>query len=174
MVLAKQGVFGAELETRCERLERFVRSYVEGAPTVLEGLTRAAESAGVSEEISGVVAAARAYFRAEADFIPDHNGVAGLVDDAYLALRLIERTLSFLGEPVIGLTSANDTIAGMIGVSLLKQLDESIAGVLRVADIEQMRVRLLEAGAAREIARTVAGVVEGAGLSRSLDGTEPG
>lgn len=147
MVLMERGCLGADLDERSERLCGFVRRYIESTPEVLAGIERAAEERGVLGDVSGVVAAAKAYFTATADFIPDGNGVAGLVDDAYMALSLVERFSAEVrrvdavgggdgrGLFELPLGSANAAIRAMIGEPVATQLDGAVSAVLSMADV---------------------------------------
>lgn len=159
MTLARQGASGVELESRAEGVCAFVRRYVEAAPDVLEDIERSAGEAGVGDEVAGVIAAAKAYFEEAGDFIPDHTGIAGLVDDAYLALRLVERFSSEVrrlshgvggaeGEGLLSLplAAANSAVRAMIGEPLAGQLDSAVEGVLSMAGVRDSAGRLAERG----------------------------
>ncbi|MEO0513104.1 MAG: YkvA family protein [Planctomycetota bacterium] len=156
MVLIERGVAGDELDERVERACGFVRRYVEAVPDVLDRVRAAADEQGAGAEVAGVVAAAKAYFDAPIDVIPDHNGVAGLVDDAYLALSLVDRFVGLLSgsaedntrapEPAGALTAANVAIRAMIGDPLAGQLDAAVEGVLAMAEVRSAAATLAARG----------------------------
>jgi uncharacterized membrane protein YkvA (DUF1232 family) len=123
----------------------FVEEYVRHAPAVLQALAAAAQQAGVHAEIAPVLTAAEEYFHAPLDVIPDHMGLLGLMDDAYLAHCLVQGASQRYGQrtgtPLVPLPSdmsqANHVIRGLIGEPLASQLDMGVAATLGMPAIQQ-------------------------------------
>ena len=75
-------------------LDAAVRGYVqdlEKVPDLLDEVWSAAQAAQIEAQVRPILEFAEAYFLEEADVIPDHLGLVGLRDDAYLVLTLLQR-----------------------------------------------------------------------------------
>ena len=68
----------------------FFVEYIKSALTEMEHIESAATKAGTLRDVQPVLDAAEKYFLASDDVIPDHLGLIGLLDDAYLTHRLME------------------------------------------------------------------------------------
>lgn len=127
----------------------FVEEYVRHAPVLLELLASAAQRTGTSQEIAPVLDAAEQYFLAPLEVIPDHLGLMGLMDDAYLTHCLVqlasERYRQRTGVPLLPLpsdfTRANQMIRMLIGEPQASQLDLGVAGTLAMPAIQQALAR---------------------------------
>lgn len=133
-------------------LTRFVAAYVEQVPDVLEAANQVAREAGIEAQIKPVLKVAEQFFLQPPAMMDGHDGLDGLLDEAYLAHRLVEevndRYITHLGQPLIPLdtTVANLIAHQLIGEPFANQLDEAVHhavdGMLDEASFSQGSVRL--------------------------------
>ncbi|MBS7662783.1 hypothetical protein I0D00_12640 [Pseudomonas lalucatii] len=113
-------------------LTRFVTAYIEQVPDVLDAAQQVAREAGIEEGIKPVLKVAEQFFLQPPALMEGHEGLDGLLDEAYLAHRLVEevndRYSSHLGRPLIPLdtTVANLIAHQLIGEPFANQLDEAV------------------------------------------------
>lgn len=113
-------------------LERFVAAYVEQVPEVLEAAQAVAREAGIEAQIKPVLQVAEQFFLQPPALMAGHEGLGGLLDEAYLAHRLVEevndRYITHLGRPLIPLdtTVANLIAHQLVGEPFANQLDEAV------------------------------------------------
>lgn len=113
-------------------LLRFVVAYIEQVPEVLEAANQVAREAGIEAQIKPVLKVAEQFFLQPPALMAGHNGLEGLLDEAYLAHRLVEevndRYIKHLGQPLIPLdtTVANLIAHQLIGEPFANQLDEAV------------------------------------------------
>jgi hypothetical protein len=132
-------------------LTRFVSAYIEQVPDVLEAANQVAREAGIEAQIKPVLKVAEQFFLQPPALISGHDGLDGLLDEAYLAHRLVEevndRYITHLGQPLIPLntTVANLIAHQLIGEPFANQLDEAVHhavdGMLDEASFDQASVR---------------------------------
>jgi hypothetical protein len=132
-------------------LTRFVSAYIEQVPDVLEAANQVAREAGIEAQIKPVLKIAEQFFLQPPALITGHHGLDGLLDEAYLAHRLVEevndRYIAHLGQPLIPLdtTVANLIAHQLIGEPFANQLDEAVHhavdGMLGEASFDQASVR---------------------------------
>jgi uncharacterized membrane protein YkvA (DUF1232 family) len=142
LIQANGGLATAE---QVQQMVRFVEEYVKHAPALLLALAEAAQRAGVGGEMAPILDGAEQYFLAPLDLIPDHLGLVGLMDDAYLAHRLVEGASESYGQrtgkPLLLLPTdsptANQLIRSLIGEPLASQLDMAVAASLALPTIQQ-------------------------------------
>ncbi|MGE3107158.1 MAG: hypothetical protein AB7G11_07025 [Phycisphaerales bacterium] len=139
---------GTQIETKTELAVAFIRQYVQATPLLLEAIESAAEAANVKHDLLPVLTAAEDYFLQSVDFIPDHLGLAGVIDDAYLAQSLLQ-VLSdshkgCCGEALIpfDLAPANALIRRMIGEPTATSLDAAVQEALGLPDVQTARESL--------------------------------
>ncbi len=139
-----------DIESKTDFAMSFIFSYVQGAPALLASLFRAGRDAGVHDDLIPVFLAAEDYFLQSADVLPDHLGLAGLADDAYLAQSLLWR-LSFehfrlTFSPLIPyeLSPANALMRTMIGEPAATTLDAGIDAAMGVRDVQIAREHLAQ------------------------------
>ncbi len=144
---AEQGHLARLLNTQLERLHpairlpegnsravlaRFVSAYIEQVPDVLEAAASVAREAGIEAQIKPVLKVAEQFFLQPPALMQGHEGLDGLLDEAYLAHRLVEeindRYITHLGQPLIPLdtTVANLIAHQLIGEPFANQLDEAV------------------------------------------------
>ena len=163
---AASGLLRQQLEAQLERLHpaiqlpdvdaltvmaRFVAAYIDQVPEMLEAAASVAEEAGIREQILPVLKVAETFFIQPPALLEGHQGLNTLLDEAYLAHRLVEevndRYISHLGQVLIPLdtTMANLIAHQLIGEPFANQLDEAVhhalAGMLDDASFDQPSVQ---------------------------------
>lgn len=158
--------------------------YIYAVPGLLEGLYRSALEQNELARVEPLLDQIVQYFFLVDDLVPDHLGVFGLLDDAYVALRCIEKlnewTLSF-GNPAlldVDLAGINEIAASVLGAEITSQLDASIDWQITKASMKSWFGRnqgkaLLGGAAALVAVNAVAGASNsGGGYSSSWDAIE--
>jgi len=113
-------------------LARFVAAYVEQVPDVLDAAHAVAREAGIEARVKPVLKLAEQFFLSPPSILEGHQGLDALLDEAYLAHRLVEevndRYIAHLGQPLIPLdtTVANVIAHQLIGEPFANQLDEAV------------------------------------------------
>jgi hypothetical protein len=116
-------------------LAEWLTSYIRSAPDLFDEIRQAARAAGISTAVDPLLKEAERYFFISNDVLPDHLGLLGLVDDAYLGLRLVqlasEHAAESTGRPLIGidLRFPNSVVRSMLGEAAAVKLDAEIAPV---------------------------------------------
>ncbi|MEO1512960.1 MAG: YkvA family protein, partial [Planctomycetota bacterium] len=134
---------------------------VASLPEMVEAAVGAAERAGVVDQIRPLLTAALQYVDEEVDFIPDHLGVVGLLDDAYvvrgLLIEMSHRHRALTGESLVDHNRAaqDQRIRRLIGEPTATRLDIAIVAFARSHNI-------------RETVETVVRKVGGAGMAMQL------
>lgn len=130
----------------------FVREYVEHVPYyVLQGMG-AARRAGLGVEMEEMVSALESYWFESDDFIPDHLGMMGLMDDAYASLVLLQAISDYcratLGQPLLeqNLTQANRAIREMIGEPAASNLDQRVGITIGQGMMQRMFLQFAASG----------------------------
>lgn len=119
-------------EGSLQLLVRFVSAYIEQVPEVLDAASNVAREAGIEAQIKPVLKVAEQFFLQPPDLMEGHEGLDGLLDEAYLAHRLVEevndRYITHLGQPLIPLdtTVANLIAHQLIGEPFANELDEAV------------------------------------------------
>ena len=118
----------------------FIRNYVQRVPQLLDQTRAAAEQAGWGEAIAPLLNAAEEYWVAPLDVIPDHLGLVGITDDAYLSLSLLQaisdRHREVTGYPLLPfeLHEENAAIGVLIGEPHLSQLNSIVSASITDLD----------------------------------------
>jgi len=113
-------------------LWRFVSAYIEEVPQLLDAASEVAGKAGIESQIKPVLKIAEEYFLRPPGIVAGQEGLDGLLDEAYLAHRLVEEVndlyIRHLGQPLIPLdmTVANLIAHQLIGETFANQLDEVV------------------------------------------------
>lgn len=113
-------------------LTRFVTAYIEQVPDLLDAANDVAREAGIEDQIKPVLKIAEQFFIQPPAIMAGHTGLDGLLDEAYLALRLVEEVndlyIKHFGQPLIPLdmTVANLITHQLIGEEFANQLDEAV------------------------------------------------
>ncbi|MFP3925625.1 MULTISPECIES: hypothetical protein [Pseudomonas] len=113
-------------------LTRFVIAYIGQVPDLLDAAHDVALQAGIESQIRPVLKIAEQFFTAPPAIMAGHEGLDGLLDEAYLAHRLVEEVndlyIKHFGQPLIPM---NTTVASviahqLIGEAFANQLDEVV------------------------------------------------
>ncbi len=110
---------------------------MRGTPTLLEAAALDAQEHGVLGQLEPMLLKAAQYFFEEDDVLPDHLGLYGLLDDAYLAQRYLlgasELHEKVGGAPLLGaqLRPSVDVVRQWIGDDEASLLDQMVSGDVR-------------------------------------------
>ncbi|WP_339489271.1 hypothetical protein [Pseudomonas sp. EL_65y_Pfl2_R95] len=110
----------------------FVTAYIEEVPQVIDAAAQVAVEAGIEDQIKPVLKVAEQFFLQPPALMSGHEGLDGLLDEAYLAHRLVEEVndlyIGHFGQPLIPLdtTVANLVAHQLIGEPFANQLDEAV------------------------------------------------
>lgn len=113
-------------------LTRFAHAYIEQVPEFLDAAASVARNAGIEERIVPVLKVAEQFFLTPPALLDGHDGLDALLDEAYLAHRLVEevndRYIAHFGQPLIPLdtTVANLVAHQLIGEPFANRLDEAV------------------------------------------------
>ena len=113
-------------------LERFVSAYIDQVPELLDAADAVACEVGITAQIKPVLQIAEDYFLQPQALLNGHDGLDGLLDEAYLAHRLIEemndRYIRQFGQALIPMdtTVANLIAHQLIGEEFANQLDDAV------------------------------------------------
>jgi uncharacterized membrane protein YkvA (DUF1232 family) len=139
-------------EREVENVVEFVNEYIEHAPALMQLIEEAAARDGVLQDIQPILDASEEYFLSPDDVIPDHLGMVGLVDDAYLTHTLMQaisdRHRSQSGSSLLPIEAhdINAFIRRLIGEPFVSILDDHVSdtldGPLLQQKIEQMVVAM--------------------------------
>jgi uncharacterized membrane protein YkvA (DUF1232 family) len=130
----------------------FITAYIQETPDILDAAFSAARGAGVLQSMQPIFDAAFNYWADPNDVFPDHIGLLGLVDDAYLS-RLFIETISNLhrqqtGAPLLAgdLGPANRVVRGLIGEPFATQLDAAVGQTVAAQAIQASMQQLMQFG----------------------------
>lgn len=119
-------------EQALEKLYEFVVRYIEDVPQMLGDLQSAALEAGLTDYVQPVISIASEFFTTPPHAISKDAGLAALMGEAYLAMRLLEEVnetyLFKVGQPLIpmDMTMSNVIIHTLIGEPFANDLDELV------------------------------------------------
>lgn len=133
-------------------LNRFVSAYIDQVPEMLEAANAVAREAGIESQIKPVLKIAEEYFITPPPIMNGHVGLDCLLDEAYLAHRLVEEVndlyIKHFKQPLIPLdtTVANLIAHQLIGEDFANQLDEVVHhSVDQMLDDESFTLESVEA-----------------------------
>lgn len=113
-------------------LTRFVAAYIDQVPELLDAAHAVALEAGIEDQIKPVLKIAEQFFLQPPSIMDGHEGLDSLLDEAYLAHRLVEEVndlyIKHFQQPLI---PSNTTVASviahqLIGEAFANQLDEAV------------------------------------------------
>lgn len=110
----------------------FACAYLLMTPIVLDSVCNEARNQGLMQQFQPIFDAALGYWEVGADMIPDHLGLVGLCDDAYVSLCLMQHLASQIvpgkGTPLLSLdlSVANRNMHALIGEPAASQLDLAV------------------------------------------------
>jgi uncharacterized membrane protein YkvA (DUF1232 family) len=137
--------------TQAGKVIDFVTAYIEQVPALMSAVEDAAAGHDREPDIRPLLEAIEAFFLDPDDVIPDHLGLAGLLDDAYLA-----HTLLFAAGKALRTESGQQLLPGnadhtnrfirrLIGEPFAGMLDEHVAGTIdKLGGVEQAGRTLIE------------------------------
>ena len=135
-----------------EVMTRFVSAYIEQVPDLLDAANDVAHKAGIESQITPVLRIAEHYFTDAQELLKGHEGLEALLDEAYLAHRLVEEVndvyIKHFGQPLIPLdtTVAKIIAHQLIGEAFANQLDEAVHhAVDQMLDDENFALETVEA-----------------------------
>ena len=130
----------------------FVTDYIESAPVLMQIVEDAAREYDAEACIQPLLDAIEEFFLKEDDIIPDRFGLAGLLDDAYLAHTLLEEISdkyeAHSGQALLSKEAheTNSFIRRLIGEPFVSMLDnhvaETLEGICKVQEMDRMLVVL--------------------------------
>jgi uncharacterized membrane protein YkvA (DUF1232 family) len=132
---------------------QFIQEYVEHAPALLDHIAEAARKAGIYQQISDILDAAEQYFLQSFDLMPDSLGLLGLMDDAYVAHKIIQdlsdRYQQQSGFTLVpsDMTNTNFVMRTLIGEPQASMLDNAIAVTLGQPLLQQALQAAINNGA---------------------------
>ena len=113
-------------------LLNFVVKYIEHVPDFVEAISTLTHDAGIYDYTSAFVRIAQDYFLKPPEVVTDHTGLDALMDEAYLAHRLMEeindRFIGRCGIPLapMDMTRSNIIIHHLIGEPFANELDLAV------------------------------------------------
>ena len=119
-------------ERATETLLNFVIAYIEHVPSFLEAARDITESANLQPLTTPILALAENYFIKPPEIVSGHVGLDELMDEAYLAHRLMEevndRLMMRTGVPLLpmDMTMSNIVIHSLIGEPFANELDDAV------------------------------------------------
>ena len=139
-------------------LLNFITRYIEHVPEFVDAVDAIAAEAGLEEYTTPVITIAVEFFARPPELLSGHEGLNALMDEAYLAHRLIEevndRVLAASGFPLVpmDMTRSNLIIHHLIGEPFANQLDQAVH--LIVGHIEYAEEILSSGALAQHLAGT--------------------
>jgi len=113
-------------------LEDFVVRYLEQVPEFIGAIAEITREAGIDDQVQPLLDIACEYFLSPPDLINGHSQMEALLDEAYLAHRLLEeindRFISQGGIPLAPMdtTRANVIAHELIGEPFANELDQAV------------------------------------------------
>jgi hypothetical protein len=119
-------------DTSIASLLQFITAYIDYVPGFLTGAWETVRAAGIEDYAAPCLTLAEDYFLKPQEIVSGHIGMDELMDEAYLAHRLLEelndRFMSRAGIPLIPIntTLSNLVIHNLIGEPFANELDEAV------------------------------------------------
>ncbi len=138
-------------ELEVQKVIDFISEYIEHAPALMKLIEEAAANSGAQHDVQPILDATENYFLAPDDIIPDHLGLVGLVDDAYLTHSLMQaisdRYKSQSGKSLLPLETHenNAFVRRLIGEPFASILDDHVSATLGGPSVQQNIKQMLTA-----------------------------
>lgn len=133
-------------------MTRFISAYIDQVPDLLDAANDVAREAGIESQIKPVLKIAEQFFVQPPHVMEGHTGLESLLDEAYLAHRLVEEVndlyIKHFNQPLIPLdtTVANLIAHQLIGETFANELDEVVHhAVDEMLDDESFALESVEA-----------------------------
>jgi hypothetical protein len=113
-------------------LADFVVRYIKHVPDFIDAIRSMAQEAGIAKDVEPLLKIASDYFMSPPSIVDPHSQLEALLDEAYLAHRLLEevndRFMAKSGIPLapIDMTVANVIAHELIGEPFAKELDQAV------------------------------------------------
>ena len=113
-------------------LADFVVRYIKHVPDFIDAIRSMAQDAGIANEIEPLLKIASDYFVSPPSIVGPHSQLEALLDEAYLAHRLLEevndRFMTMSGIPLapMDMTVANVIAHELIGEPFANELDQAV------------------------------------------------
>lgn len=113
-------------------LRDFVVRYVEHVPAFIEAIDALTQEAGINNRVAPLLNIACDYFLSPPDLVSGRSQLVALLDEAYLAHRLLEevndRFIGYCGIPLAPMdtTRANVIAHELIGEPFANELDQAV------------------------------------------------
>ena len=133
-------------EQEVQNVVDFVVEYIEHAPALMQQIEEAAANSDTQDDVQPILDATEDYFLTEDDTIPDHLGLVGLLDDAYLTHKLLQaisdRCKAQSGESLLPLEAHEDNafVRRLIGEPFASILDDRVSATLGGPNV-QLRIK---------------------------------
>jgi uncharacterized membrane protein YkvA (DUF1232 family) len=153
----------------------FIKSYVAEAPELIEAAYHGAASAGILDSVKPLFEAAFKYWATEHDFIPNHMGLVGITDDAYLSRTLMSHVsdahFKRFGRPLfsLNLEPANQAMRKVIGEPVATRLDDAVRRTLNEPGIQTVLQGLSGFGSVDMGLPNYGGYLEHAAIESGVD-----
>lgn len=115
-----------------ELLTKFIIRYIGQVPDFIEAISEISKEAGIFDGVKPLLNIASDYFLEPPEIIGDHSHLEALLDEAYLAHRLLEevndRFIGYCGIPLapMDMTRANVVAHELIGEPFANELDQAV------------------------------------------------
>ena len=129
-------------DTDVGKIAGLVTEYIEHAPALMMVIEEAAARNGVLADVQPILSATENYFLMPDDIIPDHYGLVGLLDDAYLTHSLMEaisdqyKLQSGRSLLPVETHALNAFSKRLIGVPFVNILDEHVSATIESLGVE--------------------------------------
>ena len=113
-------------------LLNFIIHYIDQVPEFIDAVDAIANECDIADYTEPVITIAKEFFVQPPSLIDGHDGLNGLMDESYLAHRLIEevndRFMSFYNTPLVpmDMTRSNLIIHHLIGEPFANRLDQAV------------------------------------------------
>lgn len=115
-----------------KKLADFVVRYIKHVPDFIDAIRSMAQEAGIYEDVKPLLKIASDYFLSPPSIVDPHSQLQALLDEAYLAHRLLEevndRFMAKSGIPLapMDMTMANVIAHELIGEPFANELDQAV------------------------------------------------
>ncbi len=126
-----------------KELVEFVVAYIEQVPDFLEAAIDITRGARLDRQAQPIFKLAEDYFLKPPEIVRDHVGLDELMDEAYLAHRLMEevndRFMALVGVPLVpmDMTLSNLVVHNLIGEPFANELDKAVEAAVDRLMIKQ-------------------------------------
>jgi hypothetical protein len=107
-------------ENSVEPLADFVERYISHVPDFIDAIEQIIQEAKIEQEVKPIISVAANYFLSPPDLINENRQLVALLNEAYLAHRLLEEVNDrFMAKSGVPLTPMDNTTANLIAHELI-------------------------------------------------------